>query len=264
VARYKNAPLKYVIFVAELGSVSVLSERAALDAIHAALKQDVPVREDLSGAAFALADGTLSPASGARFVDGAQHRAVVVAPSRISVDTTMYRTFSEFADFLERVVGAVAEVAPGRACRRLGLRYIDEIRVPNARRGDVAQWREWIDESLFAPVVERQSQGERDISGAVDEKREDGFGVRFTWHTGFGHVVNPEGPLIVPEPSEPSPYFAFDTDSYWAARPGAEILGLGDPALLERIRVLHEPVQEYFEMSLTDRLRNEILKPVRT
>ena len=87
--------------------------------------------------------------------------------------------------------------------------------------------------------------------------------MRFTWHTGHGHLVNPEGPLIVPEPGDPSPYFALDTDSYWDARPGAEVLGLGDPALLERVRALHDPVQEYFEMSLTDRLRDEILQPVK-
>ena len=133
-SRYRYAPLKYVLFVAELGSVSVLSERQALDTIHAELKNDVPVREDLDNAVIARPDGTFSGAGGARFVDGAQHRAVVVGPSRVAVDTTDYTTFSEFAAFLERVVAAVAAIAPGRACRRLGLRYIDEIRVPGITR----------------------------------------------------------------------------------------------------------------------------------
>jgi len=141
VARYRNAPLKYVLFVAELGSVSILSEREALDAIHTAIKSELPVREDLNDAVLARPDGTLSRSGGARFVDGAQHRAVLVVPSRISVDTTMYTSFTEFVAFLDRVLGAVAQVAPGRACRRLGLRYIDEIRVPGVTPGDVSQWR---------------------------------------------------------------------------------------------------------------------------
>jgi len=264
VARYANAPLKYVVFVADLSPVSLLGEIAVLDRVHHALREDLPVREDLTDAVVPRPDGNVMPANGARFVDGEQHRAVVVMPPRIAVDTTRYSTFGEFSAFLGRVLDAVAAVAPGRACRRLGLRYVDEIRVPGAEPGNVEQWRGWVDSSLFPGVAFRADlrQGRRDIAGVVDDMSDDGFGVRFAWHTGNGHAVQPVGPLIVPAPSEPGPYLALDTDSYWMARPGTEILGLGDPALLERLHKLHEPVQAYFEMMLTDRLRNEVLGPV--
>jgi uncharacterized protein (TIGR04255 family) len=264
VARYTNAPLKYVVFVAELSPVSLLGDMSVLDRVHHELRRDLPVREDLTDAVVPRPDGSLTSASGARFVDGEQHRAVVVMPSRISVDTTKYSTFSEFLAFLGRVLDAVASVAPGRACRRLGLRYVDEIRLPSAEPGNVEQWRGWVDDALFPGVAfrERAGNARREIAGVVDDSSDDGFGVRFAWHTGNGHAVQPNGPLIVPDPSESGPYLALDTDSYWMARPGTEVLGLGDPALLDRVRRLHEPVQDYFEMTLTDRLRNEVLGPV--
>jgi uncharacterized protein (TIGR04255 family) len=256
-ARYENAPLRYVLFALELRAAAVLGEAAALDEIHAALKDTLPVREDGPGQPM------LRSAPGARFVDGPQHRAVVVGPAIVTVDTTSYSTFDEFSEFLDRVLDAITNVAPGRACQRLGLRYIDEIRIPAARSRNVEQWRDWVNPELIPPIALRMPQVDRDISGVIDDDRGNGFGVRFAWHTGTGHVVQPEGPLIVPDPSEPGPYFAIDTDSYWNFIPRADILALGDPMLKQHVHSLHEPVHEFFEMSLTDRLRSEILIPAK-
>jgi uncharacterized protein (TIGR04255 family) len=258
-ARYENAPLRYVLFVAELRSAAVLGEPAALDEIHEALRGALPVREDSPGPPMLR-----SAIAGARFVDGAQHRAVIVGPSTVTVDTTAYSTFDEFSDFLGVVLGAVAGVAPGRACQRLGLRYVDEVRIPNVKSGSVRQWCDWINNDLVPPVALKATEGHRDFSGVIDDTRDAGFGVRFAWHTGTGHVVQPQGPLLVPNPSEPGPYFAIDTDSYWNFIPGTDILTLGDSALKQHVDSLHDPVHEFFEMSLTDRLRNEILIPAKS
>jgi uncharacterized protein (TIGR04255 family) len=187
---------------------------------------------------------------------------VLITPERVVIDTTEYSTFSEFLTFLQAVFAAVAEVASGRACRRIGLRYVDEIRVPGLEPGNVGQWRDWIDPDLLPPAALSDTTAKREIAGVIDDADADGFGVRFTWHTGDGYVVDPTGPLVVPDPDGPGPYFALDTDSYWSAQPGVEILGLGDPALIDRIRRLHDPVQRFFEMSLTDRLRNDVFGPL--
>jgi uncharacterized protein (TIGR04255 family) len=264
VARYRKAPLRLVVFAAELRPVALLGEAASLDEVHSRLRDELPIREDVTNALVPGPDGELVPANGARFVDRGQHRAVIITPSRIASDTTQYSTFSEFEGFLSRVLDAVAAVAPGRACRRLGLRYVDEIRIPNAEPGNVEQWRGWVDDALFPAVAlrDRADTSKREIAGVVDDTSANGFGVRFTWHTGNGHAVQPVGPLIVPNPSPEGPYLALDTDSYWLAQPGMDVIGLGDPALLERVHQLHEPVQNYFEMTLTDRLRQEVLGPV--
>jgi uncharacterized protein (TIGR04255 family) len=258
VATYKNAPLKYVVFGVEISPSAVLGEREVLDQIHEALRAEVPVREDSTSELVPPGLAGLVRASGARFVDGDQHLAVAVTPNRVAVDTTDYSDFDQFFAFLTRVLDAVAAVAPGRACRRLGLRYVDEIRIPGAVPGDVEQWSGWLDESLFAASTARPTTGRREISGVLDDSLEDGYGIRFAWHTGTGYAVQPQGPLMVPDPADPGPYFALDTDSYWSAN---EVLGLGDPSLIQRVAKLHEPIKDLFETCITDKLRNEVLLP---
>jgi uncharacterized protein (TIGR04255 family) len=216
------------------------------------------VREDSTNELIPPGLAGLVRTSGARFIDGGQHLAVAVTPSRVAVDTTEYADFDQFFEFLKKVLDAVAAVARGRACRRLGLRYVDEIRVPGAVPGDVEQWSTWLDTSLFAASAARPITGRREISGVLDDSLEGGYGIRFAWHTGTGYAVQPHGPLIVPNPADAGPYFALDTDSYWTAN---ELLGLGDPSLVERIAKLHEPIKDLFENCITDKLRNQVLLP---
>ncbi len=255
---YKNAPLRYVAFAVEISPSAVLGEREVLDQVHEALRMHVPVREDSTNELLPPGLAGLVRASGARFIDGGQRLAVAVNPSRVAVDTTDYVDFDQFFTFLREVLDAVAAVAPARACRRLGLRYVDEIRVPGAVPGDPEQWSPWLDKSLLAASTARPTTGRRELSGVLDDSLEGGYGIRFAWHTGTGYAVQPQGPLIVPNPAEPGPYFALDTDSFWTAN---ELLGLGDPVLLERIAKLHEPIKELFENCITGKLRNEVLLP---
>lgn len=255
-SRYRNAPLKYVLFVANLAPTPMLGERATLDEIHERLRGDLPVREDLRDGDRDVATNVV----GARFVDARRSRAVSVMATGIAVDTTDYGEFTGFVELLALALAAIAPLAQGRECRRLGLRYVDEIRIPGARPGDIGQWQGWIDDGLLPPVAVRTPEhgARREVAGALEDVRAGGFGVRFAWHTGDGYAVLPDGPLTIDNPCEPGPYFALDTDSYWAAGPADPALTLADPELIERVRSLHEPVQEYFEMSLTDRLRDDV------
>jgi uncharacterized protein (TIGR04255 family) len=264
-AEYPNAPLAYVIFAANVRPAAVLGEPATLDRIYDRLRDRFPVREDGGRVILEPFPSPFlgSPGGGARFVDVDQQTAVFVSPSVIHVDTTAYTNFTAFTELLGRIFDVIAEVAPGRACSRLGLRYVDEIRVPEMPAGSPHAWSEWIDARLFPPVALEESAAPRDLAGVIEESSGGGYAVRFSWHTGNGYAVQPVGPLLVPGAPQPGPYFGLDTDSYWQAQPGAPVLSFGDGSLVERVRRLHDPVQRFFERSLTDRLRTEVFGAIR-
>ncbi len=128
--------------------------------------------------------------------------------------------------------------------------------------GNVEQWVAWVNGDLLSAALAHTAVGPREISGVIDERIGDGYGVRFAWHTGVGYFVQPEGPLNVPNPAPAGqPYFALDTDSYWLADTSGHVLTVDAADLAARIQRLHDPVQERFESSIEDKLRDEVLIP---
>jgi uncharacterized protein (TIGR04255 family) len=78
-----------------------------------------------------------------RFAARDQTTAVTVGPQAIVVETTKHQTFEHLAELLRIAVDARQRVAPVDGLLRLGLRYVDEIRVPDLCAGP-AGWREWV------------------------------------------------------------------------------------------------------------------------
>lgn len=253
--RYRHAPLRYVLFAAELHPVARLAERDALDAAHAALRSRLPIREDLPAG---------SPmGTGARFIHSDHHTAAGVAPDALAIETTAYDGFAAFTEIVFAVLDTVGAIVPGRACRRIGLRYVDEIRIPGIHAGDPAAWAEWLHPGLFPALdsdLSHRPQA-REIKGMVEDDLGDQFGVRFAWQSGQGYIVDPHGRLHVPRPAPADqPFFALDTDSFWVEAPGGMSLTIESDELKTAIKRLHDPVEAFFEGSLTDRLRNDIFE----
>ena len=69
-------------------------------------------------------------------------------------------------------------------------------------------------------------------------------------------AVDPTGPLVIESPPR-GPYYLIDIDSAWVGSVEAKPLAAW---ALEKLSVLHAPVRRLFENSITDELRNEVLR----
>lgn len=192
-----------------------------------------------------------------RFVSRDNTLSVSYRREAIVVESSRYVGWEDFRRLTELAFEAIQLVAPIDGVERVGLRYIDEIRVPEA----VPDWAQWVDGALLGPtsfsdVVMLPLTQWHDT---VIYGTQPGFAVVLRYGPRDGFAVDPSGPLrrnIV----SPGPFFLVDIDSFWIPSDGTpefnvlEVLGCADK--------LHQPVRALFEDMITDRFREEVLRNV--
>jgi uncharacterized protein (TIGR04255 family) len=183
----------------------------------------------------------------------------------VVVETSGYSGFEAFLALIQRALTARLGVGALDGVERLGLRYIDEIRVPSV--GDSSSWSDWIHQGLLGPTqlageLELSNdvwQGISTYSGKLDGGPNfDRMSLVLRYGVGEGYAVSPDGDLRRKTPA-PGPFFLIDIDSYWGpASTGVPMLDVD--SVSRALEALHRPVRLLFETSITDRLRNEVLR----
>lgn len=185
-------------------------------------------------------------------------RAIAVSfpPGIVSVETTKYDGYEKFRPLVQAVFEGVEEVLQPDGIIRLGLRYIDEIRVPAPIGTDLAGWGDWIDSALLSPRLPHDVGSEVEV-GAWTAAAQYRFGPNrslvIRYGPQLGPVVNPTMPLRRPVNPPPGPVFVMDFDSSWQPD---DLPAFGTPKLLEICDLLHGPASSSFESFITDRLRD--------
>lgn len=253
---FTNAPLAFVACEVRYPFTPRLTSDDSFEALSEHLRDVLPVPSQSP-----LQTLSLSPAGAAadteprfRFTDKARTVSAAVGRSALVIETTHYTEYPKFRDLLAVVLTAVGTVSSPVGVERVGLRYIDEIRVPSAIES-VADWRGWIADDVLATLnlaadyaakemltLVRLANGSNDIT------------VRYASLHGTG-VVD-DGQLRRRQPSADGPFFVIDTDSYWNDG-DVGLIDYDPQALLELVDQLHDPVGVLFHRAITDQLRNE-------
>lgn len=185
--------------------------------------------------------------------------ALSVRSDSLVVETTDYGNYNRMRTLLETAVGARLVVGAPAGVERIGLRYIDEIRVPAENEGYQPAWDQWIDLSLLGP---RHIGSELGLSPAEHEgvsvfSRGSDYALVLRYGPQSDYAVQSTPDLRRPLPP-PGPLFKLDIDSFWQA--ADEVPEFDVSLILSRVDALHEPVRGVFESIITDRLREEVLR----
>lgn len=134
---------------------------------------------------------------------------ITVKPENFTVEVVDYSRFPDFRNLLVLAARAVENVLQPDGIVRIGLRYINEIAVPEQQ----PEWTNWLSRSLMAPELPHQLAltdwtGTARYQVAVDQ-----FLV-LQYRPSAGPIVSPEGPLRRPRVPE-GPVFILDFDSFW-------------------------------------------------
>jgi uncharacterized protein (TIGR04255 family) len=180
--------------------------------------------------------------------------AVSFPPDAITIETTTYKGYAGFRQLVVAVLEATQELLAPDSVARMGLRYIDEIRVPDELGENSPRWSDWLDDSLLPPKLPPSVRWAPEASmwtaGAQYQMGHDKFLV-IRYGPQVGPVVTPQ--LRRPKVPPPGPVFLVDFDSSWQP----DILPSFDPkALIEICDLLHAPASATFESFITEKLRN--------
>lgn len=165
-------------------------------------------------------------------------KVITVGPYNFVVEVSDYVHFADFRELLQRASKVVESVLSPSGILRVGLRYINEIAVPEMS----PDWDRWLDASLMAPTLPSGTTPST-WTGAVQYQVAPGQLLVFRYGPSPGPVVSPTGPLRRPRVPE-GPIFMLDFDSSWQPRNIPEFTADLIVGMTDR---LHSPLRDLFD-----------------
>jgi len=193
-----------------------------------------------------------------KFVSRDSTTAVTFQREALVVETTRYVRYERLRDIAATAIEARMAIEPVDGIDRVGLRYINEIRVPEAGSAP-ADWEPWVHPSLLGPASVGVELGVPAVQYQALMLFDNGPGRAIVARYGprEGYAVDPGGDLKRSTPP-PGPYFLLDIDSFWTAQ--GETPEFEAQMLLSLCDELHAPVRDLFENLITPRLREKVLR----
>jgi uncharacterized protein (TIGR04255 family) len=178
--------------------------------------------------------------------------AVTFGPNSLAFEATDYRGFPPFLETFRHVCQAVIDAGVTPVVERVGLRYIDEIRVPELINGP-ADWSGWVNESLIDQVALGADFAAQHSEGLVQYSLGGARGLLFRFAAVSGPPIV-QGVLQRPKDYGEGPFFALDADAFELFDPG--VFTLDTDRVAQTLEVLHDPAGQLFQHAITDKTRN--------
>lgn len=230
-------------------------------AIKRLISEDLPIER---GGHIATVQGVLGGGAPAqtverypRYFNRATTMAVSLRSEAVVLEVSDYPGWVEFRRIAMKALEARMEIAPIVGVERVGLRYIDEVRVPEA---DPPDWANWVDPSLLAPkaaeTIDLPLQQWQSV--AVYGESETGRTIAFRYGPRDGFAVDPSSELVRTKPANGGQYFLMDIDSFWVS--GGTIPEFDSQVMGDLLDELHGPIRRLFDQMITPRYREEVLE----
>lgn len=256
---FPNAPLALVAAEIRFTDAARLRQQQTKDEVAIALEERFPFAEPLQGTEINL---KLVPGGGGSQIqerlgvvlkNANSTESLTIMSQSLTYETTAYSNFEELLGALTAACDALDAAKVRPAVQRIGLRYIDEVRVPEPVT-DVRQWRRWIDDRLVGyldvgpggvPATGTQSVSTYDLG---DGK---GLNVRFA-------ALN-QGPVVAPQflkrrAVASGSFFVLDFDGFHDFT-GQDAAPLSAEIVRDSLSAVHVPCGTVFQRSITEEAR---------
>ena len=255
---YTNDPLRWVAADVRFPPMEALSS-AVPDAFREHVHERFPVVEPVAQLSLTLSvPGAPAPPSQQvtlqRMLQRDRLMAITIGRDGLTLETSDYPGWTDFRAVLKEMLGNLQEASRPDGVLRVGLRYIDEIRLATAPETP-AGWAGWIDSRLLGPLTLADDRSPSEANTILQYGIPPGYVTVFRASPlASGRAVNPDGPLRMPVVTPAGPYFLLDTDASWAD-PERQIPQFEADNIAAIFDELHGSFHQLFEASITDDLR---------
>lgn len=253
------APLALVAAEIRFTDAARLRQQQTKDEVTIALEERFPFAEPFQRAEVNLslvpagAQPQIQERVGVVLKNASSTETLTIMSESLTYETTAYKSFEELLEAVTHACDALDAAKVRPAVQRVGLRYIDEVRVPE-QITDVRQWSTWINGQLLshlevgpldAPVTGAQSISAYDLG--------EGRGLNFRFA-----ALN-QGSIVVSQflkrPAVPSgPFFVLDFDGFHDFS-GQDSVTLSAEVVRAALSTVHIPCGTAFQRSITDEAR---------
>lgn len=256
---YPNPPLVWVTAEVRYTQSPRLRQQDTLDAIQLDLERVLPiVRDEQQVIVQRGPQSVQAPVSherAQRLLNRASTVSAVIGPQAATVETSAYTRSEDFLELVGTVAEAVTRHVSLAAVERVGLRYINEIRVPEPVT-EVTEWGRWVAPQLIG-AAHLANRFTTDVTQGLAQ-----------YHTGSGrqmvfrYAALPLGTVVAPSPMQrpdvdtQRPVFVVDIDSFWEAKKPDDAQAPNSEQLRVLLDKLHHPISDAFEAAITDDLRD--------
>ena len=251
---YPNAPLRLVTAEYRFPHSPALADPNIATRLAEHLDSRLPIIEPLAQPS----EPSTFEGTGFRFLTRNRMLAVTVQPNRLAIETTDYHTWEGFRDeniqpLLSIICNDIGRIS---GIERIGLRYINEIRVSNSinQPGD---WHPWINKDLLTPLKVVSPFGKSMILGQLGITTVENSAIHIWFGMGDGHVVE-DGIFKLPNGTGEGTFFLLDIDSFWLNQGNLDKFDLENTISISD--QLHNPINAIFEKCITEQLRTKFLR----
>jgi len=261
---FRNPPLALTVLEIRYPELAGGLEEKTLHVVRQAVRDCLPLLEPETEDHVEVALGVPKPIAVQRRTNlrfGSRDRctALIVKQDALAVETTAYAGWSQsFRPLVEKAITALKDANTPDGVRRVGLRYIDEIRVPGVGE-ESGDWKGYINDHLLAaanPEIIPSGMQAQQWQGIVQYRTSPSSALTVRYGPQHGHAVDPGGATRRQNPPSSGHFFLLDSDSYWSDE--EEVPEYNPDWIMEQCDLLHAPAKEFFTVAATDKLRDEV------
>lgn len=261
---FLNPPLALTVLEIRFPELSGGFEEKTLHVVRQAVRDRLPLHESQTEDQIDLTPGAPVPVSVKRrpllrFSSRDRTTVLLVKQDALALETTAYAGWSQsFRPLVEEATRALGDANPPDGVGRIGLRYIDEIRVPGVGE-ESGDWKGYINDHLLAaanPEIIPSGMQAQQWQGIVQYRTSPSSALTVRYGPQHGYATDPGGSTRRRNPPPPGHFFLLDSDSYWSDE--EEVPEYNPEWIMDRCDQLHAPASEFFTIAITDRLRDEV------